>query len=143
MRLLLDTNIISELRKRESPRADPWFSRWAAGIATQDQYLSAVTVYEIATGVRRLERRDPRQGRILRSWFEEEVLPGFSWRIVPVDTEIALEASHIAVEAQLPLADALIAATGLVSRMPVVTRNISHFGRVPHLSIINPWDPVF
>ena len=140
MRFLLDTNVLSELRKHGAGRADPSVVRWAGRRDVNDMYLSVLTVQEIAFGVRRLDRRDPRQAGVLRSWLHGDILVTYVGRILPVDTEIALEAARVLADASTSLGDAFIAATALVHRLTVATRNTAHFERVRSLAIVNPWE---
>ena len=75
---LLDTNVISELRKIRLGKADAQVARWADSVAVCDLYLSAISVQELETGVLLIERRDEAQGAILRGWLENQVLPAFA-----------------------------------------------------------------
>ena len=86
---LLDTNVVSELRKVRLGKADKGVARWADEVATSDLYLSVVTVQELEIGVTLAERRDPSQGTVLREWLEHRVLPAFDGRILPVDLAVA------------------------------------------------------
>lgn len=137
--LLLDTNVVSELRKVRSGRADPRFARWVAATQPAVLYLSAITVMEIETGIGLIERRDDRQGRLLRSWLEMQVLPGFANRILPIDTAVAQRCGSLHVPDRRNDRDALIAATALVHGMRVVTRNTADF-LATGAPLINPWD---
>lgn len=86
---LLDTTVISELRKAKSGKADQKVLAWAESVPASSLYVSAITVLELETGVLLVERRDPAQGAVLRSWLNTHVLPAFSDRILPVDTAVA------------------------------------------------------
>ncbi|HHX45794.1 MAG TPA: type II toxin-antitoxin system VapC family toxin [Brevibacterium sp.] len=133
---LLDTNVISELRK---PQADPAVRAWILRRRPHDLYLSVVTVMEIELGIRRLERKDEIQGRRLRTWLEDEVLDLFSGRILAVDIKVAARAAALQVPDPRPERDCLLAATALVHDMEVVTRNVKDF--LPMTSrVINPWE---
>lgn len=132
---LLDTNVVSELRK---PAADPNVVRWARSHASSRQYISAITVLELETGVLRLERRDPAQGARLRRWLEHHVLPAFAGRILAVDAVVARRCAQLHVPDPRSESDALIAATALVHRMTVVTRNVEDF-RHCGVPLLNPW----
>jgi predicted nucleic acid-binding protein len=120
---LLDTDVISELRKAPKGRANPRVVAWARSVATAHLYLSVITVQEIEIGILRMERRDPAQGKELREWFDEKLLPTFRERILPVDQEIARRSASLHVPDPRPVRDALIAATALVRGFTVVTRN--------------------
>ena len=135
---LLDTNLVSELRKARTGRADPGVVAWAAGIRGGAQYLSVITVLELELGIQLSERRDPSQGRILRAWFEKQVLGGFAERILPVDTEIARRCAGLHVPNRRPDRDALIAATALVHGLTLVTRNVRDFADTG-VALHDPW----
>ena len=135
---LLDTNVISELRKTKSGKADKNVVEWANSIPTLNLYISVITVLELETGVLQIERRDPTQGSILRLWLDNHVMPAFSERIISIDTTIALSCARLHVSDQQPDRDSLIAATALVHGLVVVTRNISDF-KATGVRILNPW----
>ena len=86
---LLDTNVISELRKAASGKADKNVVDWANSISATRLFLSVITVLELETGILLVEKRDQTQGAVLRSWLNAHVLPAFSDRILVVDTAVA------------------------------------------------------
>ena len=135
---LLDTNIVSELRKAKSGKADVGVISWAGGIPAGSLFLSAITVLELETGVLLLERRDPQQGSLVRTWLDSHVMPAFAGRILAVDTAVALQCARLHVPDRCSERDALIAATALVHGMTVVTRNVADFERTG-ASLLNPW----
>lgn len=135
---LLDTNVVSELRKVRSGRADPGLGRWADGVATDALYVSAITVQELEIGVQLAERRDPPQGKRLREWLEQQVLTAFAARVLAVDVCIARRSAGFHVPDPRPIRDALIGATALVHGMTVVTRNIGDFEPMG-VALVNPW----
>lgn len=135
---LLDTNVVSELRKARAGKADGKVTAWAEGIAASSLFLSAVTVLELETGVLLVERRDPSQGAILRTWLESRVFPAFSGRILAVDTAVALRCAKLHVPDPRSDRDALIAATALVHGLTVVTRNSADF-EATGVGLLNPW----
>lgn len=133
---LLDTNVISELRKPPS-RVDRGVVEW---VAKQEQlflHISAVTVFELDLGVRRVERRDGAQGEGLRRWLDE-VLALFQGRILPFDAAVAQRAAALQVPDPRPRQDCFIAATGLVHGLTVVTRNSKDFSPMA-VPVLNPW----
>jgi len=136
---LLDTNVVSELRKVRPGKADPGVALWADGVDAGDLYVSAITIEELEIGVLRAERRDPAAGAVLRAWMNDHVLPAFSGRILPVDTAVALRGAGLHVPDPRPVRDGLIAATALVHGMTVVTRNVDDF-RPTGVDILNPWE---
>ena len=135
---LLDTNVVSELRKARAGKADKNVVAWAAGASAGTMFISAITVQELEIGVLLAERRDPSQGAILRRWLETQVLPAFDERILPVDTAVARRSAVLHVPDPRPVRDSLIAATALVHGMPVVTRNVPDFAPTG-VEIIDPW----
>ena len=137
--LLVGANVVSELRKVQSGKADAWVAQWADSDAVTDLYLSAITIHELELGVLRTERKDPPQGRVLRAWLDDHVLPAFDGRILPVDAAIARRSAQLSVPAPCPLQDGLIAATALVHGMTVVTRNVADFAPTG-VRVLNPWD---
>ncbi|MFJ2487829.1 type II toxin-antitoxin system VapC family toxin [Pseudomonas sp. NPDC087639] len=132
---LLDTNVISELRK---PQADKQVVAWANSIPAANLYLSAMTVLELETGILRIERRAPPQGGLLRNWLERHVKPAFSGRILSVDSAVATRCAQLHVPDRSNECDALIAATALVHGLTVVTRNVADF-EMSGVHLINPW----
>lgn len=136
---LLDTNVVSELRKIRLGRADADVARWADSVETVDLYLSSITVQELEIGVLLAERRDPPQGALLRTWLDQHVLPAFAGRILTVDTAVAQRSARLHVPNPRPVRDGLIAATALVHGMTVVTRNVADFEPCG-VAWLNPWD---
>lgn len=135
---LLDTNVVSELRKAKSGRADRHVTAWASGVTASSLYLSVVTILELETGILLLKRRDPEQGAVLRAWMDAYVLAAFSQRVLPVDVAVAQRCAKLKVPDPCSDRDGLIAATALVHGMTVITRNIAHFERTG-VEILNPW----
>jgi predicted nucleic acid-binding protein len=135
---LLDTNLISELRKLRHKTANPGVVAWADSVSPHDLYLSAITIEELERGVLLAAHRDPQKGLALRSWLENQVLPAFEGRILPVDTAVARRSAKLQVPDPFPFRDSLIAATALVHSMVVVTRNTADFER-SGATLLNPW----
>lgn len=136
--LLLDTNVVSELRKVGDGRADPGVMAWLAGTDASSCYVSALTLMELEIGILRVEQRDPAQGNLLRRWMESRVMPEFAERTLPVDTTVALRCARLHVPDPRAERDALIAATALVHGMRVVTRNVADFAATG-VPLLNPW----
>jgi len=135
---LLDTNVVSELRK--AGRADTNVVAWASKVATGTLYISAITLLEIELGILSLERRDQPQASNLRVWMQSHVLPAFEGRILPVDTAVAIQCAQLHIPNRRAERDALIAATAVVHGMTVVTRNVNDFEGTGAL-LFNPWAP--
>jgi toxin FitB len=136
---VLDTNVVSELRKVKSGKADKNVSAWSASVAPATLYLSVVTILELETGVLLLERRDPAAGAVLREWLDGYVLPAFAGRFLVLDEAVARRCAALHVPNLRTERDAIIAATALVHRMTVVTRNVADF-QPTGVAIVNPWD---
>ncbi|MCU7850187.1 MAG: type II toxin-antitoxin system VapC family toxin [Candidatus Thiodiazotropha sp. (ex Lucinoma kastoroae)] len=136
---LLDTNVISELRKAKSAKADKNVVTWANSVSATRLFLSVITVLELETGILLVERRDPRQGAMLRSWLNSHVLPAFSGRVLVVDTAVAQRCAKLHVPDPRSDRDAIIATTAMVHDMTVVTRNVDDFAPMG-VDILNPWE---
>ncbi len=138
MNYLLDTNVISELRKSPG-RVDARAASWGASLAATDQFLSVVTVFELELGLLLIERRDATTGHMLRRWFDEVVLGDFGDRTFVVDREIARTAARLHVPDPRPERDALIAATAIVHGLTVATRNVADFAPMG-VPVVDPWE---
>jgi len=136
---ILDTNVISELRKAGDGKADANVVAWLSSVDAGTLYLSAITLMEIELGVLRIERRDPLKGARLRAWVDRRVLPEFADRTLPVDSAVALRCAPLHVPDPRPERDAFIAATALVHGMTIVTRNLADFAPIG-VPLVNPWD---
>jgi len=136
---LLDTNVISELRKAKSGKADNNVVNWANNVSATRLFLSVITILELETGVLLVERRDPAQGAVLRSWLNAHVLPAFSERILNVDIAVVQCCARLHVPDPRSDRDAIIAATALVHGLIVVTKNTDDFVRTG-VELLNPWE---
>ena len=138
MMFLLDTNVVSELRKARAGRADKNVAAWAAGVSAASMFVSVITIQELEIGVLLAERCDPPQGEVLRRWLVEQVLPAFGERVLPVDAAVARRSAPLHVPDPRPVRDSLIAATALVHGLSVVTRNVAGFAPTG-VEVIDPW----
>ena len=136
MSYLLDTNVVSALRRRDraETRVLDWFER-AAGA---EFFLSVLTMMEIEIGLKRLERTDKRQGAVIRAWKEGPLETLFRGRFLNIDLEIAERSAVLHVPDPKPEIDALIAATAIVRRLTLVTRKERDFAGMP-VTVVNPW----
>ncbi|WP_417828210.1 type II toxin-antitoxin system VapC family toxin [Thalassospira sp.] len=135
---ILDTNVISELRRARQGKADQNVVAWAQSIEATSLYISVITVLEIETGILQIERRDADQGKMLGNWFENHVLKAFENRILTIDKAVARRCAQLHVPDPKSERDALIAATALVHGMTVATRNVKDFDQTG-VQIFNPW----
>ena len=138
MTFLLDTHVLSELRKIRLGRADRHVAAWADGVHARDLYVSVITLQEIEQGILQLQRRDPAQSAPLRHWFDAQVRPLMAPRTLPVTAEIALRCAQLNVPDPRPFRDGLIAATAWVHGLTVVTRNEADFAGTG-VALLNPW----
>ena len=136
---VLDTNVVSELRKVRFGKADAQVATWADSVEAATLYVSAITILELEIGVLQMESRDPAQGAMLRAWMDNHVLPEFIDRVLPVDMAVAQRCARLHVPDPRAERDALIAATALVHGMTVVTRNLADF-EPTGVPVLNPWD---
>jgi predicted nucleic acid-binding protein len=135
---LLDTNVVSELRKARAGKADKHVAAWATSVPVASLFLSVITVQEIEIGVLLVERRDPSQGAVLRTWLESHVLPAFEDRVLAVETSVARRSAALHVPDPCPVRDSLIAATALVHGLTLVTHNVADFERTG-VRLLDPW----
>lgn len=134
---LLDTNVVSELRKAPG-RIDPSVAEWGRALDAGEQFLSVVTVFEVELGILRVERRDVVQGAALRRWFDAGVLGAFGKRTLTLDRETVRRAAALHVPDPRPERDAYLAATALVHGLTVATRNVADFMPMG-VPVFNPW----
>ena len=136
---LLDTNIISELKKLDSGKIHPQVQRWAYSINLMQTKISVVSIIEIRTGILSLARKDQAQAASLDNGFTNRLLPAYRTRTLSVDTEIALICAQLHIPAKRPINDAYIAATAIAHNLTPVTRNVRDFQGLP-LMLENPFE---
>lgn len=134
---ILDTNVISELRKAR--KTHPNVKKWAQSLPSASLCISVISLLELEIGILLVARRDKEQGSILRAWMDGHVLPTFSGRILAIDAAVAQRCATLHVPNPRSDRDALIAATALVHGLTVATRNVAHFERTG-VSVVNPWN---
>jgi len=135
---LLDTNVTSELRRTHHPGIDPAFAAWAQSFHLEQAYVSVVTIHEMERGALLVERKDPIQGLVYRTWLED-VLDAFYGRILDLNLDAAITSAAFHVPDPAPIADAFIAGIAAVHGLTVVTRNTSDFVRFG-VPLLNPWE---
>lgn len=138
MNYLLDTNVVSELRKIGDGKADANVVVWIEAEDAASFFISTITILELERGVLGVQRRDAAQGARLRAWLDNHVHPQFAGRILPVDDEIATRCAHLHIPDRRNEVDALIAATALVHGLTVVTRNVRDFEGTGVI-VVDPW----
>jgi len=136
---LLDTNVVSELRKIGDGKADARVAAWVDAEDAESFFISAITILELERGVLGIQRRDAAQGARLRAWLDNHVRPEFAGRILPVDDPIATRCAHLHIPDRRNEVDALIAATALVHGLTVATRNVRDFDGTG-IVVVNPWE---
>lgn len=136
MTFLLDTNVLSELRRPDKTHAN--VVAWASSVPIATIFLSVITLLEIELGALSVERRDAAQGKILRAWIDLQVVPRFESRTLHIDAAVARRCARLHVPDPRAARDALIAATALVHGMTVVTRNLADFDPMG-VRTLNPW----
>jgi len=135
MTYLVDTNVISELRKGE--RADDAVTAWMSAVGDDEVYLSVLVVGELRQGVERIRRRDVAQAEALDAWLRR--VGRHADRVLPVTSSIAETWGRLNVPDPLPVVDALLAATALEHGLTVATRNVGDVARTG-VAVVNPFD---
>ena len=136
MTFLIDTNIVSELRKGD--RGDPAVTAWWNGIAEDDLWLSSLVLGEIRKGVELARRRDPRRAEALEAWLAD-VMSRFGNRVLPVDTAVAEQWGRMNAIRPAPVVDALLAATAKANGLTLVTRNVADVAGLG-VDVLNPFE---
>lgn len=134
MKYLLDTNVLSDARRR----AHPGLVAWLAAQPRSALAISVVVLLELERGVLRLERRDERAGGHLRAWLTTDIPAAFAGAILPIDERVARRTARLHVPDPMPEMDALVAATALVHGLTLVTRNTKDF-RSAGIDLLDPW----
>jgi toxin FitB len=136
---LLDTNVISESRKLGTPRVDPRAARWLAEVDAETSFISAMTIFELERGVRQIERRDTKQGFVLRRWLNDQIMTTYEHRTLPLSRAVALICADLHIPDPKSERDAWIAATSIDAGLILVTRNVADFDNMG-VTQINPFD---
>ena len=137
MTFLIDTNIVSEIRK--GSRCDPAVAAWWAGVAEDELRISVLVLGEIRKGVELARRRDPQQALALETWLND-LISYYGDRILPVDAAVAEEWGRMAAVRPVPAIDALLAATARTNGLTLVTRNAADVAGLD-VEVLNPFEP--
>lgn len=135
MSYLIDTNVLSELRK--GPRCDSRVAAWFAALPADEVFLSVLVVGEIRRGIEQIRRRDPRSARLLETWLRRVVVEHAD-RILPVDEAVADEWGRLSVPNPIPVIDGLMAATARGHGLTLATRNVKDIERT-NVPFVNPF----
>ena len=133
---LLDTNVLSELRKERKCHAA--VGRWYDSVAEDDLYLSVLVLGEIRHGFERIRRRDPHSARALDQWIDG-ITTEFADRILPIDSEVADTWGQLGLDRPLPVIDGYLAATAIVHDLTLVSRDKTGFQNVP-IRVLDPFE---
>lgn len=138
MKYLLDTNIISEIRKKE--KANPNVMAWAVATDREATCTSVIVIAEIRKGIELLRRYDQKQADMFDRWYAR-IRADLAERVLPISERVAEAWAIMNVPNPLPLMDGLLAATAKVHGLTIVTRNVSHFERAG-VAVFNPFEKV-
>lgn len=136
---LLDTNVVSELRKAKSGQADARVVAFMGALESSALYVSVITLMELELGVLLSERKDPLTGASLRAWFDQQVRPEFIDRTIPIDVAVAMHCAALHAQNPRSYRDALIASCAHIHGMTVITRNVADFVDMG-VPLVNPWE---
>ena len=137
MKYLLDTNVLSEIRK---PDGNAKVKALVDSLRQEDVFISAISIGEICYGVEKLP--ESRKKTELLLWLTQKLPERFDRRIIPLDVDVMAEWGRLQARTKrtLPPFDSLIAASALARRMVVVTRNIKDFEGIEGIELLNPWE---
>ncbi|KMK51578.1 twitching motility protein PilT [[Actinobacillus] muris] len=137
---LLDTNILSELRKFHNNTIDENVRKWFEQIMPSQTYISVISLMEIQMGISLKKRKDVLQAAHLQQWFNDMLLPLYQTRTLPINAEIALSCAELHIPNRRSLNDTLIATTAIQHKLTLVTRNTKDFQGLK-LRLLNPFEP--
>lgn len=132
---LLDAPVVLEMRHARTGRADAGVAAWAGGVTRHSLFVSALTLLELESGAALLARRDKDAALARQAWIDNQVMPAFEGRILPVDAAVVRRRAHLP---QANPRDGLLAATALEHGLTLVTRNVAAF-KAGRVKVFNPW----
>jgi predicted nucleic acid-binding protein len=132
---LLDTNVVSELRRGSGANAG--VAEWFDGQSARELYLSVVTIGEIRQGIEQIRSRDGRQAVALDKWLTG-LIQFYEDRVLYIDGDVAEEWGRLRARRSTPVIDGLLAATARVHDLTLITRNVRDF-RGLDMRVVNPW----
>jgi predicted nucleic acid-binding protein len=138
MALLIDTNVVSELRKKGN--CDPNVVKWQKGASGLERFISVISLMELRRGILMARRKNAALADILELWYEAQVKPAFEGHVIPIDLAVSERCGILLSGRTRGLADALIAATAYVRHLTLVTRNVADFADCG-VNLVNPWEP--
>ena len=136
---LLDTNIISEIRKLAKNKCDKNVADWVRSTSKDLMFTNAVVMMELERGVMSIERKDTTQGELLRHWFEMDVKPAFHGKTLKIDEQTAQICAKLHIPDHAPENDVWIAASAIQHNLVLVTRNTADFARTG-VKLFNPFE---
>lgn len=136
---LLDTNVISEIRRLKHGKCHPSVAQWVSKTSEALMRTSVIVMMELERGVLALERKNPEQGKVLRTWLENQVKPSFLGKVLPIDEKTAEICAKLHIPAHAPENDAWIASSALQHKLILVTRNVADFKQMG-VKLFNPFD---
>jgi toxin FitB len=134
---LIDTNVVSELRKNR--RCDPNVGAWQIEASRHEMFISVISMMEIRYGMLTVKRKDAAFAELLEAWYEGQVKEAFDGHVLPIDLAVCERCSTLLSERTRNLGDALISATAYVNDLTIATRNVADFADTG-VELVNPWD---
>lgn len=137
---LLDTNVISQIRKVNHPKCPPIFKTWFDKVDLNHCYLATITLFEIERGILQKAHKDKMQADMIRHWFEHQIKPEFAERVLSLDMPNALKTAYFHVPNPAPLIDSFLAGIAISHELILVTRNTKDFIGFDGIKLLNPFE---